>query len=115
MRPDAVFRADTPPPAALGDIIGVMALELAGLGRSIAGLEDLIGHLAALVGPALDPEFIIRLQDIDSVSQRLARLAHLAQILQGAALDGELSMPSTPELLEALQRLDGARGRPVAD
>lgn len=96
-------------------MIGVMAHELTDLGKSIDGLEDLIGHLAELAGPSLGPELIIRLQDIDSVSQRLARLAQLARILQGAAWDGEFALPLSPELLEALQRLEGARSLPDMD
>lgn len=114
MRPDAVSGADASPPGDFGDMIGVMALELTDLGTSITGLETLIGHLAELAGPALGPDLIIRMQDIDSVSQRLARLAQLARILQEAARDSELSLPSSPDLLEVLQRLDGARNLPGA-
>lgn len=115
MPSNAAFPSQTASTGGFHDVIGVMAVELSDLGASIDGLQDLIGTLADLAGPTLSPQLIIRLQDIDSVSQRLARLAQLALILRQGAQDGEFSLPSSPELLEALVRLSGARGRPASD
>lgn len=115
MQSNAAFPSQSTSTGGFHDVIGVMAVELSDLGTSIDDLQDLIGKLADLAGPALSPRLIIRLQDIDSVSQRLARLAQLARILRQGAQDGEFSLPSSPELLEALGRLSGARGRPVSD
>ena len=115
MRKAAAFRPETTPTGGAHDVIGVMADELTDLVTSVDDLQDLIGTLADLAGSALSAELITRLQDVDSLSQRLARLAHLARMLRGVAQGGELALPSTPELIEALQRLDGARCRPVSD
>lgn len=115
MRKAVAIRPEATPVGGLHDVVGVMAVELTDLGTSVDDLQDLIGILAGLAGSALTAELIVRLQDIDSVSQRLACLAHLARMLRGAARDGELALPSTPEVAEALRRLDGARCRPVSD
>lgn len=115
MRRTAAFRPEATPTGGIHDVIGVMAVELTDLGVCVDDLQDLIGTLADLAGSALSADLIIRLQDIDSVSQRLARLADLAGVLRGAAQGGEPALPSTPELAEALRRLDGARCRPASD
>lgn len=115
MQPDAPFRAEASPSTGFDDMMGVMAVELTDLGTSVDNLQDLIGRLAELAGSTLSHELIVRLQDIDSVSQRLARLAQLAQVLRKTVREGELPLLPSPELLEALRRLDGARGRPASD
>lgn len=114
MRKAAAVRPEAPPTGA-HNVIGVIAVELTDLGGSVDDLQDLIGTLADLAGSALSADLIVRLQDVDSVSQRLTRLADLARMLRDAARGGELVLPSTPELAEALRRLAGARCRPVSD
>lgn len=111
----AAFRPEATPAGGVHDVIGVMVVELTDLGGCVDDLQDLIGTLADLAGSALSADLIVRLQDIDSVSQRLARLADLARVLRGAAQGGEPATPSAPELAEALRRLDGARCRPASD
>jgi hypothetical protein len=100
-------------PASLHDLMGVVAVELADLRTAVDSLQELIGELAGLAGPALSADAIMRLQHVDSVSQRLARLAHLAQVLQLAAHDAARPLSPSADLLDALLRLQGARGQPA--
>ena len=99
--------------ASLHDMMGIVAVELADLQTGLDSLQELIGELAALAGPALSPAAIVRLQDVDSVSQRLARLAQLTLVLQVVALEDARPLSPNAELLDALVRLHGARSQPT--
>lgn len=91
--------------------LGVVAAELADLKVRIDGLQHLIGDLADLAGAALSRDLIVRLQDVDGVSQRLQALERLTLTLQQAAPDDSWPEPPGQDLVDALARLHGAGGR----
>lgn len=98
-------------PGDLREALGVVASELADLKVRVDCLQGLIGDLADLAGPALTRDLIMRLQDVDGVSQRLLALERLALALQQAAPDDPRLEPVRQDLLDALARLHGAGSR----
>lgn len=92
-------------------MLGVVAAELADLTVRIDSLQHLIGDLADLAGPALTRDLIVRLQDVDGVSQRLRALERLALTLQQATPGDLFPEPPGQDLLDALARLHGAGGQ----
>ncbi|MBI5940434.1 MAG: hypothetical protein HY859_08415 [Caulobacterales bacterium] len=98
-------------PGDLHEVLGVVAAELADLKDRIDGLQHLIGDLADLAGSALNRDFIIRLQDVDGVSQRLQALERLTLAMQQAAPGDPWPEPPGQDLLDALAKLHGAGGR----
>ena len=98
-------------PIALRDILARLGAELADLGLCADDVQDLISVLAEQSSHTIGANARMQLQGVDSLAQRLARLAALVSLLEQAVPEefhiGSSSV--TPEMLAgALGRLRGA-------
>jgi len=103
-------------PVALAALLARVHAELVDLGRSADDLQALIGALAAARPESLDAEARMRLQAADALSQRLDRLARLAEVLGARAPDAwTLDTRGDGDFTTALARLGAGAGSAAED
>jgi len=101
---------DRAPP--LQEILARVRAELVDLVGCADGLQATIGEIVTSAPSSFGLDAQIRLQSADALSQRLDRLARLADALEmGVAPDWRLDPAAAGEVLSALKRLGG--GAPV--
>jgi len=110
---------DTPvaEPVALAGLLARVHGELLDLGRCADDLQAVIGAIVAGLPARLDASALVQLQAADALSQRLDRLAQLADIL-GARVPTAWTVDprADADLAHALSRLaGGAPAQPVTE
>ncbi len=68
-------------PSQTAALLSALSRELAGMTRTVQGLEDLVMAHARLVAPADRAAVLTRAQDVDSLGQRMHALRQLTESL----------------------------------